>query len=716
MVAPAVSIVIPTNDRAELLRRCLAAVLAQQTDVEFEVIVVDDAGCSVDAVAEFDSRVTLVRGQGRGPAAARNAGIARARGDVVLFTDDDVIPQPGWLQAAVVTLGKFPDAVGVIGCVKSPPFDPLYEHGVAADGLGDFLTCNVSYRRHALHRLGGFDTGFRHSGGDRDLGYRMKEIGDLLYEPKMIVVHPPRRVGILEVAGRGRFVRSEWHLHHRHPHTRPPRWSVRWAPFIRLARGWQRLFIEAKVVRGSPRRALRFALLALAQLSVAVTVTLRGPVSAPDTFAGGAAADGQRLRLAWIGAEPQRGGGVSGCAWLLLDGLSRRGCDIDCYASGPPEGLCKSLSSFPGVRLVNVDTGWRYDRWYSNHNVSKLLTGLGSRAWGRRRLIGLLLEQHARDPYDAVYQFSTIEVFGMRDHMNELPPLIVHPETHMAGELRWVQRERHLAALCEPLWRRVLTECLLGARARRQRRDIRLAARVAVISRGFGEQLVRDYGVDPERLTLIRNPIDLDELRPAPRAQRAGPWRIAFVSRMSARKGVELVVELSHHLADLEGEITLELVGDHTLWSDYRSLLTRLDPRIARYHGPMGRRELAEFLSETDLLLQPAKYEPFGLTVGEALALGVPVVASDAVGAAEDVSAECCTVVRAGDVAALEEGVRSMLDRLRQGHGPSIGRCARAEAERLFAPDAVATSALKLVTAVVGGEGSRRRQGRSPQC
>jgi glycosyltransferase involved in cell wall biosynthesis len=316
----------------------------------------------------------------------------------------------------------------------------------------------------------------------------------------------------------------------------------------------------------------------------------------------------------------------------------------------------------------------------------------------------LLLEQHRGRPYDVVYQFSTIEVFGMRRYLAQLPPLTIHPSTHMAGELRWVRRERDLAARCEPFWRRLLVECFLVARMRRQRRDIHLADRVAVISRGFGDQLVRDYGVDPGRLTLIRNPIDLDKLRPAPRPQRAAPWRIAFVSRMSARKGVELVVELSHRLADLHGDVTIELVGDHTLWSDYRPLLADLDPRIAQYHGPMGAADLSIFLAGCDLLLQPAKYEPFGLTVAEALSLGVPVVASDAVGAAEDVSCACCAMVQAGDIDSLEAGVRSMLDRLRRGEGPAIAEAARAEAERLFSPGGAAACALEMVAATRGRE------------
>jgi glycosyltransferase involved in cell wall biosynthesis len=706
VTTPAVSVVIATKDRPELLRRCLHAVLDQQVDAEFEIVVVNDAGCAVDAIVDGDERITLVQGAGRGPAAARNAGIARAVGDVVAFTDDDTIPEQGWLQAAVGALGRFPDALGVVGRVTSPTYDALYEHSVCSEGLGHFLTCNVAYRRKVLESLGGFDTGFPYPAAeDRDLGYRMQEIGWLHYEPQMIVVHPPRRVGIREVARRGRFVESAWRLHYKHPQTRPPRWSLRWGPLIRLARRWQHLLTEDKVVQGSPRRAMRFALLALAQLVVALAVTLRGPTLSPDHCPPDAS-DTRRLRIAWVGAEPERGGGVAGCAWLLMEALASGGCQLDCYAGGPYQELFRRLAPLPGVRLVNFDTGWRYDRWYSKHRASKILTGLGSRVWGRRRLASLLLQQHRRYPYDAIYQFSTIEVFGMRRNLSQLPPLIVQPETHIAGELHWVRRERHLAASCEPLSRRILTECLLTVRAKRQRQDIRLAARVIAISRRFGEQLVRDYGVDPARVTLIRNPIDLDELRPVTRAQRDGPWRLAFVSRMSARKGLDLIVELSHRLADLEGDVTLELVGADTLWSDYRPLLRGLNNQIAHYHGSLSRSELAAFLADADLLLQPAKYEPFGLTVGEALALGVPVVVTDAVGAAEEVSADCCTVVRADDIGALESGVRAMLDRLKRGEGPAMSRSARAEAERLFSPAAIATTTLKLLTAAGRDVGS----------
>lgn len=155
-----VSIVIPTRDRPALLARCLHAVLAQQSTTSFEVIVVNDGGAGVERVVASDERVVLVRGEGTGPAAARNAGIAKASGDVVLFTDDDAVPQPGWIDAASRALKNAPEAVGVVGRVESPPFDPLYEASVTSgDDVGNFLTCNVAYRASLLREIDGFDEG-----------------------------------------------------------------------------------------------------------------------------------------------------------------------------------------------------------------------------------------------------------------------------------------------------------------------------------------------------------------------------------------------------------------------------------------------------------------------------------------------------------------------------------------------------------------------------
>jgi glycosyltransferase involved in cell wall biosynthesis len=106
----------------------------------------------------------------------------------------------------------------------------------------------------------------------------------------------------------------------------------------------------------------------------------------------------------------------------------------------------------------------------------------------------------------------------------------------------------------------------------------------------------------------------------------------------------------------------------------------------------MPREGIAALLPGARLLIQASRFEPFGLTVGEALACGVPVIATDEVGAAEDIDPEVLTVVPAGDVAALEAAVRAELLR-----GPldeeRRARC-RSEASRRYSPEVVGALSL----------------------
>ena len=103
---PKISVVIPTRDRAGLLDDCLPSVLAQRTEAPFEVVVVDNGSSdatpeTIERWSRSDTRVRGVREDRVGRAVALNAGVSVARGELLLFTDDDVYAQPGWIEAYV---------------------------------------------------------------------------------------------------------------------------------------------------------------------------------------------------------------------------------------------------------------------------------------------------------------------------------------------------------------------------------------------------------------------------------------------------------------------------------------------------------------------------------------------------------------------------------------------------------------------------------------
>jgi GT2 family glycosyltransferase len=272
---PDLSIVVATRDRPALLARCLDSLLAQETDRDFEVVVVNDGMPLSDLPQVDDPRVVLLSTAGRGPAAARNRGVAEARGSLILFTDDDAVPELGWLDAAARALEAAPDAVGAEGPIEGLGYDPLFEHAIHNELPGAYFTCNVAYRREDFLDVAGFDVHFPSPHcEDVDLGRRLARRGRILFVPSMRVVHPPRPIGFWEQARRGKMIESEWRLHAKHPETRPPRWPLRWGPWVRMARRWQRRLFDPSVVRGSVRRAGRILALAAAQLAIGLHTTL----------------------------------------------------------------------------------------------------------------------------------------------------------------------------------------------------------------------------------------------------------------------------------------------------------------------------------------------------------------------------------------------------------------------------------------------------------
>lgn len=126
MKAPLASVIVPTRDRAEVLHACLASLTRQSLDPEqFEVIVVDNGSTDhTAAVARaFDRalRLTLLHEPEPGLHIGRHAGGRAATSDVLMFCDDDIEAEPGWVQAVVDRFAE-PD-VALVGGNDLPAFD-----------------------------------------------------------------------------------------------------------------------------------------------------------------------------------------------------------------------------------------------------------------------------------------------------------------------------------------------------------------------------------------------------------------------------------------------------------------------------------------------------------------------------------------------------------------------------------------------------------------
>ena len=173
---PLVSVVMAAYNSAEFIGPGLASLFAQDWN-DFETIVVDDGSSDNTAdIAESYAGVRCIRQENSGPAAARNAGIAAARGDFVAnFDSDDLLP-PTRLRMQATYLLDNPECGCVFGrqeWLNPPPW--LARDAVYGD-LDGIPLSSAMFRREVLLDLGGYDSKFEPS-EDTDLLIRIREAG-----------------------------------------------------------------------------------------------------------------------------------------------------------------------------------------------------------------------------------------------------------------------------------------------------------------------------------------------------------------------------------------------------------------------------------------------------------------------------------------------------------------------------------------------------------
>ena len=212
----ALSFIVVNRNGEAILPACLDSVFSQEIEEPFEVIVVDDASTdgSLELVRRYFPRARLVvLGKNRGPAAAKNAGAAVARGKVLAFLDNDVVLEKGWARSMLSALESDPLAGAAAshillegqgnhlnstgGLVNLLGY--AWERGIyLPDSCTYSLSREVAYacsaamavKRDVFEQLGGFDPDYFYLYEDVDLGWRMNILGyRVMYVPEARVRH-----------------------------------------------------------------------------------------------------------------------------------------------------------------------------------------------------------------------------------------------------------------------------------------------------------------------------------------------------------------------------------------------------------------------------------------------------------------------------------------------------------------------------------------------
>lgn len=199
--SPTASIVIPAYNAQSTLRACLESVCALEfPQTQFEIFVVDNNSRdnTRSVIQAFAPRVQYLYEKKRGPAAARNCGIAHAQNEIVAFTDADCVVEREWLAQLLEPLRD--ENVGIVGgAIRAMNLENAVEKfgeqindqekAICLYAPPHVASANWASPRAVLNQVGRFDANLR-GGEDTDLAWRMLQLGKrIAYQANARVYH-----------------------------------------------------------------------------------------------------------------------------------------------------------------------------------------------------------------------------------------------------------------------------------------------------------------------------------------------------------------------------------------------------------------------------------------------------------------------------------------------------------------------------------------------
>jgi starch synthase len=675
---PRLTVAICTRDRPDLLDDCLTG-LIETGCPPGDVLVVDNAP------SDDRTRVVAARhGVGYevepvpGLDVARNRALRTADGDVLAFIDDDVVPDRHWYAAVCSAWAEHPDAGAMTGQIlpfelETPaqiaferragfrggnepvryegldlPGNPIYPYSPGMFGAG----ANLSVSRSVAMRLGGFDDALDTGpplpgGGDIDLMHRVLRSGwALVYEPAAVVFHRHRRDGDglrRQYDSWGRSVMAFATKTYR----RDPAGRVKLRRLLR----W---FLRTQI-----REARRAARAGDTDARTAALAELRGGVG------GLAGTYGRSVRRM---AKRRRAHGLPTVAivpWgdVVEDYTGPLGLTLDDYATALSGGWL--FGFVRGLQRAGVDSVvvlWSTTVRQPERRIHEP-TGVSLWVLPPSRLLGPLRARLA-DRWATDRRRGTGDARGLNRAVagvaRNVVPYVTATPLRLAAVLR---REGCTALLTQEYEEGRFDVCVaLGrllripvfatfqggdlTRTRLERavrpRAVRAAAGLIVHDQREVARIQRRYAVRPDRVARIPNPFDAETVPLVDRAAGREALRLPTDARVVAwhgrvdvvPKGIDVLVDTWERVAAADPDAVLALIGTGSgaPWLEDAIRARRL-PRVCwRNEYVLDRARIGELLGAADVYVLPSRQEGLAVAVIEAMAAGLPIVATDAPG------------------------------------------------------------------------------------
>lgn len=366
------------------------------------------------------------------------------------------------------------------------------------------------------------------------------------------------------------------------------------------------------------------------------------------------------LRIALLGYRSKPTGGGQGVYLRYLSrALSEAGHQVD-VISGPPYPELD-----PGVKLIRIPSLDLFEHGLASlrpHHLRSLsniiewsskLTGGFAEPYTFGRRVVKYLRRHGHH-YDLIHDNQSL-CYGMLELQQLGLPLVTTIHHPITSDFR-------IALEAAPHWWGRLLVRRWYSFLRMQRRVARQLRHVVTVSDCSRQDIARDFGLQPAGIDLVPNGVDTEVFRPHPEVPRNPRRLMSIASADSPLKGLRYLLQAFARLLQRWPDLELVLVSRPEPGGATEQLIAALG--IAgnlRIVSAISTEEMVRLYAEASLAVVPSLYEGFGLPAGEAMACGVPVVATDG-GALPEVVGDAGVIVPAGDALALERAIAALLE------------------------------------------------------
>ena len=200
--SPFFSVIILTYHRNRQLSQCLDCLVSKNQEIvehRYEIIVSDDGyeSTAAEMIKRDYPHVKWVKGPRQGIAANRNNGAKYAKGEWIVFTDDDCLPQRGWLREIEKYIAEHEYVSVIEGRITEPVSakETAFTQIFSNDKGGNYFTGNLAFKTAFFKALDGYDEDFKKQCEDMEMGFRIQKSNCLTgFCHTAIVIHPERKI------------------------------------------------------------------------------------------------------------------------------------------------------------------------------------------------------------------------------------------------------------------------------------------------------------------------------------------------------------------------------------------------------------------------------------------------------------------------------------------------------------------------------------------